>query len=55
MPPAEDFRRTLYWNPDVRMDENGEAIIEFYNNSSCREIRVSAEGVTPDGQCIFNE
>ena len=55
MPPAEDFRRTLYWNPDVRMDGNGEAIIEFYNNSSCREIRISAEGVTPDGQCIFNE
>ena len=55
MPPAEDFRRTLYWNPDVRMDENGEAIIEFYNNSSCREIRISAEGVTPDGRCIFNE
>lgn len=55
MPPAEDFRRTLYWNPDVRTDGNGEAIIEFYNNSSCREIRVSAEGVTPDGQCIFNE
>ena len=55
MPPAEDFRRTLYWNPDVRMDGNGEAIIEFYNNSSCREIRISAEGVTPDGRCIFNE
>ena len=55
MPPAEDFRRTLYWNPDVRTDGNGEAIIEFYNNSSCREIRISAEGVTPDGRCIFNE
>ena len=55
MPPAEDFRRTLYWNPDVRTDGKGEAIIEFYNNSSCREIRVSAEGVTPDGRCIFNE
>ena len=55
MPPVEDFRRTLYWNPDVRTDGNGEAIIEFYNNSSCREIRISAEGVTPDGRCIFNE
>lgn len=55
MPPAEDFRRTLYWNPDVRTDGKGEAIIEFYNNSSCREIRVSVEGVTPDGRCIFNE
>ena len=25
----EDFRRTLYWNPDVRTDGEGEAIIEF--------------------------
>jgi len=55
MPPMEDFRRTLYWNPDVRTDENGEAIIEFYNNSSCREIHISAEGITPDGRCIFNK
>ena len=29
MPPAEDSRRTLYWNPDVRTDGEGEAIIEF--------------------------
>ena len=55
MPPMEDFRRTLYWNPDVRTDENGEAIIEFYNNSSCREIHISAEGIPPDGRCIFNK
>ena len=55
MPPMEDFRRTLYWNPDVRTDEKGEAIIEFYNNSSCREIQISAEGITPDGRCISNE
>ena len=55
LPPMEDFRRTLYWNPDVTADGEGKAVIEFYNNSSCREIYVSAEGITPDGRCIFNE
>ena len=55
LPPEEDFRRTLYWNPDVTTDKDGKAVIEFYNNSSCREIYVSAEGITPDGRCIFNE
>ena len=55
IPPMEDFRRTLYWNPDVTTDKDGKAVIEFYNNSSCREIYVSAEGITPDGRCIFNE
>ena len=55
LPPMEDFRRTLYWNPDVTTDKEGKAVIEFYNNSTCREIQVSAEGITPDGRCIFNE
>ena len=55
IPPMEDFRRTLYWNPDVTADEEGKAVIEFYNNSSCQEIYVSAEGITTDGRCIFNE
>ena len=55
LPPMEDFRRTLYWNPDVTTDKHGKAVIEFYNNSTCREIQVSAEGLTPDGRCIFNE
>ena len=55
MPPMEDFRRTLYWNPNVTTDREGKATVEFYNNSSCRGIHVSAEGITPDGRCIFNE
>ncbi len=53
MPPMEDFRRTLYWNPEVKTDEKGEAFIEFYNNSSCREIYLSAEGMTKEGKYIF--
>ncbi|MBR1594657.1 MAG: hypothetical protein IJ659_07800, partial [Alloprevotella sp.] len=52
MPPEADFRRTLYWNPDVLLDDNGEATVEFYNNSTCRRISVSAEGVTADGKPI---
>ena len=55
LPPMEDFRRTLYWNPDVTTDKDGKAVIEFYNNSSCREIQVSAEGITTDGRCIFKK
>ena len=55
LPPMEDFRRTLFWAPDVTTDQNGKAAIEFYNNSSCSDIHVSAEAITPDGHCIFNE
>lgn len=53
LPPMADFRRTLYWNPCIKTDKEGKAIVEFYNNSSCRKIYISAEGMTQDGHCIF--
>jgi len=49
MPGDVDFRRTLYWNPDVQVDSTGQASVSFYNNGRCRDIVVSAEGLTPDG------
>ena len=52
MPKEVDHRRTLYWNPAVKADRRGEATIEFYNNSSCRHITVSAEGITADGRPV---
>ena len=51
-PPMDDFRRTLYWNPDVRTDKDGRATIEFYNNSTCRKMYLSVEGMTAEGQCL---
>jgi hypothetical protein len=53
VPPMEDFRRTLYWNPNVKTDKDGNATVEFYNNSSCTEISVSAEGMTEDGKYVY--
>ena len=42
-PQEKDYRRTLYWNPTVKI-ENGEAVIEFYNSSSCSNITVDVTG-----------
>ena len=52
MPREVDHRRTLYWNPEVKADGSGRATVELYNNSSCRSIVVSAEGMTPDGRAV---
>lgn len=52
-PALPDHRRTLYWNPDVYTDSEGKAKVEFYNNTSCRQIAVSAEGVTRDGMVLL--
>lgn len=45
-----DYRRTLYWNPNVELDAQGHATIRFYNNSRSTRLTVSAEGMTKDGQ-----
>ena len=55
VPPMEDFRRTLFWAPDVKTDAEGYANIEFFNNSSCQKIYFSVEGMTPDGKPLVNE
>jgi len=49
LPDKQDFRRTLYWNPNVETDSKGKASVFFYNNSTCKEVGVSAETVTESG------
>ena len=56
-PPKEgqkDYRRTLYWNPDLQLDANGRAEISFFNNSQKTSIKVEAEGITKDGGLLYN-
>lgn len=52
LPPMADYRRTLYWAPNIKADDKGQAKIELYNNSTCRQINLSAEGFAPSGQPI---
>ena len=49
LPPEEDYRRTLYWAPNVKTDKTGNAVIEFWNNSSCEKMILSAESIWNDG------
>lgn len=44
-----DYRRTLYWNPNVITDEEGKAQVEFYNSSITRHFNVEAAGITSSG------
>lgn len=49
LPDESDFRRTLYWDPDVKTDSTGRAWVSFYNNSSETRLRISAETLSSDG------
>ena len=44
-----DARRTLYWNPNVVTDAEGNARVEFYNNSYSRNYTISGAGITASG------
>lgn len=56
LPKEEDYRRTLYWNPEVMPDEAGNAQVSFYNNSRCRKLKITAETISADGMIgLFSE
>lgn len=49
LPTTKDYRRTLYWNPNLQLDKNGRAEVVFYNNGKNTQITVSAEGISAEG------
>ncbi len=49
LPEEKDFRRTLYWNPNVETDKDGNAMVSFFNNGKATDINISAEGLTNEG------
>lgn len=45
-----DFRSTIYWNPELRLDEEGKAVIEYYTPDSTAPENIIIEGVDKDGR-----
>ena len=50
----KDYRRTLYWNPNLKLNEEGEAAVTFYNNCRTSVLSVDAEGQAGDGTLLWN-
>ena len=51
----EDYRRTLYWNPNAVCDENGLFTVDFYNNGKETRIKMTAAGITSDGRLLHSK
>ena len=47
-----DYRTTLYWNPTVKLDDTGQATVEFYTSDAPADYDISIEGVTQNGKII---
>ena len=54
IPPMADFRRTIYWTPNVTTDAEGKAHLTFFNNSTCTGMYITAEGMSPEGKCVVH-
>ncbi len=44
-----DFRPTIYWNPDIKIDKNGSTTVSFYNSDEITTFRAIAEGIGAKG------
>lgn len=48
-----DYRTTLYWNPNVELNEEGKAQFTFFTNDDIDStFQIELEGITSDGQPI---
>ncbi len=50
--PKFDSRTTLYWNPNLIVDESGEAIIQFYTGDRNTIYDVIVEGIAENGMPV---
>lgn len=41
---TNDYRTTVYWNPEIRVEKNGEVNLEFYNADGTGKYKVVVEG-----------
>jgi hypothetical protein len=51
----KDYRRTLYWNPNLKLDAEGRARVTLFNNSRTTQIEVEAAGQAADGTLLWNK
>jgi uncharacterized protein YfaS (alpha-2-macroglobulin family) len=47
--PRTDFRKTIYWNPNINIDKTGKKTISFYTNDEIASFRFIAEGIGSNG------
>ncbi|MFV0397847.1 MAG: hypothetical protein ACK5JU_07500 [Bacteroidales bacterium] len=52
---ASDRRTTLYWNPDLRFDENGNTSVSFFTADRKTDYRIVVERISGDGTPVYME
>ncbi|WP_422106738.1 MG2 domain-containing protein [Winogradskyella sp.] len=50
-----DHRSVIHWSPDVELNEEGRAILEFYNDDHVGEVSVIIEAISKNGKMGYIE
>ncbi|KAA2218528.1 hypothetical protein [Maribacter flavus] len=50
----KDYRPTIYWNPDVKIDSEGQVKVQFYTNDRSDEFYLEFLGLTDDGEIVYD-
>lgn len=50
-----DFRSTIYWNPQIITDENGQARVEFYCSDDVGTMTIRIDGLIQNGKAFTKE
>jgi hypothetical protein len=44
-----DLRTTLFWEPDIKVENNKDALLNYYNSDNPSKVKVIVEGITTGG------
>lgn len=47
-----DFRNTLYWNPSIKPDKDGKAVVDFWSSDKISDYEINIQGITSEGKLI---
>jgi hypothetical protein len=50
MQPKPDYRNTLFWDPQIRTDVNGNTTVDFYTSDENALFTIMVTGISGKGQ-----
>jgi hypothetical protein len=53
-PSLTDYRSTIYWEPNIKTDAAGNAVVNFYNITTASKIKIILQGIHTNGMPVNN-
>ena len=50
-----DLRKTIHWEPDLKIGADGSSTVEFYNGDRYTKVKCVLEGITHEGVPVYQE